>query len=79
LSNGRSFTTPAEFKVALLAENERFAYAFTQKMLTYALGRPVGYIDNDTVKRITTVLEKNDYHLQDLLIGVITSEPFLTK
>jgi hypothetical protein len=79
LSNGRSFTTPAEFKVALLAEKERFAYAFTQKMLTYALGRPVGYIDNDTVKRITTVLEKNDYHLQDLLIGVITSEPFLTK
>jgi hypothetical protein len=63
----------------LLAEKERFAYAFTQKMLTYALGRPVGYIDNDTVKRITTVLEKNDYHLQDLLIGVITSEPFLTK
>ena len=40
---------------------------------------PSGYIDNDTVKRITDVLAKNDYRLPELLLGVVTSEPFLTK
>ena len=79
LPSGRSFKNPSEFKQALLAEKDRFIYAFTQKMLTYALGRPVGYIDNDTVKRITDVLAKNDYRLPELLLGVVTSEPFLTK
>ncbi len=79
LPSGRSFTTPGEFKQALLAEKERFAAAFTQKMLTYAIGRPVGYTDRETVEEITRLLEKDDYKMQSLIMGAVTSDPFLTK
>lgn len=79
LPNGQKFTTPEQFKQALLADKGLFARAFTEKMLTYALSRPVGYIDRETVDRITTELEENDYRLQTLLQQVVLSDPFLTK
>jgi len=79
LPGGRSFAGPAEFKQALLAEKDRFARAFAEQMLTYALGRPVGYIDNATLDRLTTTLAENDYRIQSLVSAIVTSEPFLTK
>lgn len=79
LPGGRSFTGPAEFKQALLAEKDRFARAFSEKMLTYALGRPVGYVDDATLRQCTEALVKNDYRIRSLLTAIVTSEPFLTK
>jgi hypothetical protein len=40
-SPGRKFQTLAEYKAALLAEKDRFLHGFTEKMLTYALCRPI--------------------------------------
>lgn len=79
LPGGRMFDGPSEFKQALLAEKDRFARAFAEQMLTYALGRPVGYVDNTTLDRLTSALTKNDYRIQALLTAIVTSEPFLTK
>ncbi len=79
LPSGREFKTPAEFKQALLAEKDRFARALTQKVLTYALGRPVGYTDTATVEQITTQLAANQYRMHSLIQAVVASEPFLTK
>lgn len=79
MPGGRTFTGPDEFKQALLAEKARFARAFVEKMLTYALGRPIGYVDNTALERCTDELIRNDYRLQSLLVAIVTSEPFLTK
>ena len=79
LPGGRTFTGPAEFKQALLAEKDRFARAFAEQMLTYALGRPVGYVDNTTLDRLTSTLAANEYRLQSLITAIVSSEPFLTK
>jgi hypothetical protein len=79
LPSGREFKTPEEFKEALLAEKDRFARAFTQKMLTYAIGRPVGYTDTATVDTITQKLAADQYQMQTLIQAIVTSEPFLTK
>jgi len=79
LPSGREFKNPTEYKQALLAEKDRFARALTQKMLTYALGRPVGYTDTDTVEQITTHLATNQYRMHSLIQAVVASEPFLTK
>lgn len=79
LPSGREFKTPEEFKQALLAEKDRFARAFSQKMLTYALGRPVGYTDNATIEMVTKNLAAQQYQMQTLIQAVVASEPFLTK
>jgi len=79
LKSGREFSDLAGYKAALLAEKEKFVRAFSEKLLTYALGRPVGYVDNTTLEQITTTTGKSDHRLQDLIQAVVSSEPFLTK
>jgi hypothetical protein len=79
LPSGREFKTPEEFKQALLAEKDRFARAFSQKMLTYAIGRPVGYTDSATIDAITKNLAAEQYQMQALIQSIVASEPFLTK
>lgn len=79
LPSGRAFHDLAEYKQALLAEKERFVRGFTQKMLTYALGRSVGATDRQTVDAIVEQLARDDYRLQSLLQAVVASEAFRTK
>ena len=81
LPNGVSFDSLEEFKQALLAPDLRkqFARAFSKEMLTYALGRPVGYTDGKTLDALVTRLEENDYAIRSLITGIVLSEPFLTK
>jgi hypothetical protein len=79
LKSGREFSDLAGYKAALLAEREKFTRAFSEKLLTYALGRPVGYVDNTTLEQITTTAVSSDHRLQDLIQAVVSSEPFLAK
>jgi hypothetical protein len=58
-----------------MAEQDKFIRAFTEKLLTYALGRPVGYVDHATLETIL----KFEPRLQTLVMAVIASEPFQTK
>jgi len=75
LKSGREFKDLHGYKAGLMAEQHKFIRAFTEKLLTYALGRPVGYVDNATIE---TVL-KSEPRLQSLVQAVVASEPFQTK
>jgi hypothetical protein len=79
LPSGRAFHDLAEYKQALLAEKERFVRGFTQKLLTYALGRSVGATDRETVDAIVEQLQRDDYRMQSLLQAVLASEAFRMK
>jgi hypothetical protein len=79
LKSGREFSDLAGYKAGLLAEKEKFVRAFSEKLLTYALGRAIGYIDNTTLEQITTIAARSDHRMQDLIHAVVSSEPFLTK
>lgn len=79
LKSGLEFSDLAGYKAALLAEKDKFIRAFTEKLLTYALGRPVGYVDHATLEQITTSAAKSGHRLQDLIQDVVSSEPFQTK
>ena len=59
LPSGREFKTVQEFKAALLAEKDIFVKGFTEKLLCYALGRPIGYADHLTVEQITAHTPRN--------------------
>jgi hypothetical protein len=77
--DGRKFSTLEEYKAGLLAQKDRFARAFSTKLLTYALGRPVGYTDRETLDGLVGALKKNDYKIQSLIGAIVASEPFETK
>jgi len=77
--NGKKFTTLEEYKAGLMAQKDKFARAFSTKLLTYALGRPVGYSDHVDLDSMTAVLKHNDYRIQPLLHAIVASEPFNTK
>lgn len=79
LPSGRSFDDLQGFKAALLAEHETFAKAFSEKLLTYALGRPVGYIDRRTIDDLTAALNENDDRLRSLVQAIVASEAFRSK
>jgi hypothetical protein len=73
------FTTVQEFKAALLVQKEAFVNGFAEKLLCYALGRPVGYGDHITVDQITAHAAKNDYRLQEFIQATVTSTLFQTQ
>jgi Protein of unknown function (DUF1592)/Protein of unknown function (DUF1588)/Protein of unknown function (DUF1585)/Protein of unknown function (DUF1587)/Protein of unknown function (DUF1595)/Planctomycete cytochrome C len=85
LPSGREFKTVQEFKQALLAEKGRFVRGFVEKMVTYALGRPVGAADRGTVDGIIKALEPGNvpeqekYRLQSLIQGIVASQVFQMK
>ena len=79
LPNGRSYANFAEFKAALLEQNERYLRGLTEKMLIYALGRTLEASDRPSVDMIVQQLKQNKAALRTLIVGIATSQPFRTK
>jgi hypothetical protein len=75
LKSGRAFKDLHGYKAGLMAEQDKFIRAFSEKLLTYALGRPVGYVDHATIETIL----KSEPRLQSLVQAVVASEPFMSK
>ena len=79
LPDGSKFNTVQEFKAALLTSKETFVQGFTEKLLCYALGRPINYADHLTVEQITAHATKHEYKLQEIIQATVASTFFQTK
>jgi mono/diheme cytochrome c family protein len=77
--NGHTFATLEEYKSGLMAQKDKFARALAIKMVTYALGRPVGYTDHKLIESLVGTLKKNDYRIQSLIHAIVASEAFNSK
>jgi len=76
LPDGSHFQGPAELQSVLLKQTDVIVSAFTQKLLTYAMGRDLEYFDMPTVRKIVSDTEQSDYRFSDIVIGIINSLPF---
>ena len=72
----RRSTASAQLREALTADPEQFARVFTEKLLTYALGRGLEAYDMPTVRRIVREAEGDDYRFSALVKGIVNSVPF---
>ena len=79
LPDGTEFKTVQEFKKALVAQKQNFIKGFTEKLLCYALGRPIAYGDHLTVDQIMADAAKNDYRLQEIIQATVSSSFFQTR
>ncbi len=79
LPNGKSFAGFTEFKSLLLQQDERFARGLAEKMLVYALGRPVEPSDRGLIEQLVGQMRQQDYTLSSLIRGIALSDAFRTK
>lgn len=79
LADGTAFDGPVELKQILLDKKDEFARNLSQKMLGYALGRDVQFVDTPTIDKLTDHLLENDFHTVDFITEVVTSFPFRYK
>ena len=77
--NGAVVDSPRAFREALLASGHEFVHTVAEKLLVYALGRGVDYYDAPVLRRIVRDLEQDDYRWSALVLGVVTSDPFLMR
>jgi hypothetical protein len=59
----------------LLERRELFVTAFTERLLTYALGRTLEPYDMPVVRAIVRTAAKDDYKFSALVHGIVASEP----
>ena len=80
LSNGDELRGFEELKAYLVnQEKDRFVRAFVRRMLTYALGRNLEVIDEETVDQLIAEFARSDYQIDELLVAITKSTAFRTK
>lgn len=76
LPDGRHFRSPEELKAILIEDKVKFAKNFSRKMLSYAIGRNVEFIDTPTLEKLTNELINNNFDSQAFMLELVSSYPF---
>jgi hypothetical protein len=76
LADGTPVNGPVSLRAALVARRAQFVGVVAEKLLTYALGRGLGYADMPTVRGIVRRVEREDYRFSELILAVVDSAPF---
>jgi mono/diheme cytochrome c family protein len=77
--DGTVISTPADLTAMLLKRPLPLVREFTANLMAYALGRRVEYFDMPVVRQIVADAGDENYPLQSLILGVITSDQFRMK
>lgn len=76
LADGTSIDGPNGLRQALMEEPEIFVQTFTENLMTYALGRSLDYRDMPLVRDIVRRAEDDDYRLESIVLGIVSSDAF---
>jgi len=76
LPDGSTFEGVTGLQKALLGRPELFATTFTEKLLTYALGRGAEYYDGPAIRHIVQEAHNKDFKFSSFILGIATSTPF---
>ncbi len=75
-SDGRDFRDIRDYKKLLLADKQQIARCLSEKMLTYALGRGLGFSDRSDVETIVANVREKDFGFRTLVHEVVQSRAF---
>ena len=76
LPEGTTFDGIKGLRQVLLAQPELFVTTLTEKLLTYAVGRQLGYTDAPAVRGIVRAAAGSDYQFSSVIAGIVSSTPF---
>jgi hypothetical protein len=76
LPDGTKFDGPEGLREVLLSKRDLFVETFTERLLTYALGRGLEQYDSPVVRKITREAAADDQRWSSIILGIIKSAPF---
>ena len=77
LSGGIHFQDARELKQVLTSQaSKKFTRCLVENMLTYALGRSLQPSDDFTVEEIRRQLSKDQFRIQNIVLGIVQSRAF---
>jgi hypothetical protein len=79
LADGTPVKDAVDLEQILMEHPEYFVDTFTEKLLTYALGRGLEYYDMPVVRAITQQAEEENYRFSAIIKGIVSSVPFRMK
>jgi mono/diheme cytochrome c family protein len=80
LPDGTKINGFDDLRQALVSRpDHQFVQAFTENLMTYALGRSLDYHDMPEVRRIVRQAASDDYRFKSIVLGVIASDAFRKK
>jgi len=76
LPDGTTFDGPAGLREVLVGKRDLFVETFTERLLTYALGRGVEQYDRPVVRKIARAAAADDQRWSAIILGIVNSAPF---
>ena len=76
LPDGTAFSGPAGLRRVLLDRHEEFVRTVAERLLMYALGRPVEYYDMPAVRQVLRRVANDDNRWSSLVLEIVKSAPF---
>lgn len=76
LADGTPINGVNDLREALVARPDQFVQTFTEKLMTYSLGRAIEYHDMPAVRTIVRDAANNDYNFAAIVKGIINSDQF---
>jgi hypothetical protein len=76
LVDGTPVGSAADLRKALMRRPEQFVQTFTEKLMTYALGRSVEYYDMPAIRAIVRDAARDNYRFSSIVMGIVKSAPF---
>lgn len=76
LPDGTAFDGPDGLRDILMRKQEMFVQTFTERLLTYALGRGTESYDAPVIRRIVKDAAAGGTRWSDVIVGIVSSKPF---
>jgi hypothetical protein len=76
LPDGTTFDGPAGLRQILAQKRDMFVETFTERLMTYALGRGIEQYDAPVIRRIVREASLDDQKWSAIILGIVKSNPF---
>lgn len=79
MPDGRPFADVREYKRLLLEDESAMARSLTRLLMSYSLGRQIGFSDRPAVEEILASAMGQSYGLRSIIYDIVTSETFRSR
>lgn len=79
MADGTKVGSPTALRKAILSRPQLFVQNFTEKLMTFGLGRKINYRDMPTIRRIVREAAKDNYKFDTLVLKIVGSDQFRMK
>ena len=76
LPDGVKFDGPQGLRQILLSHKDQFIDTFTERLMTYALGRGVEEYDQPAIRKVTRAAAHDGARWSSIILGIVKSTPF---